>query len=443
MKLLLQALVDISNCKGSGSKEKQLQLLRENDSEEFRELLQIAFNPYRPLHIAKVEGAIFEDLKVHDCVFEDFKYIVEKLEGVKAINDRLRGIVTQFVCTADITKEQREILIQVFCKSLNIGIGIKTINKVYDKDFLPDVEPMLAESENEEVLKKWLKEYGYFYCEEKFDGCRLLIPIEKGVVRFFTREFRELDTACLPNLKKSIEALHLNNCFLDGEWTDLNRQTVSGRLNKILKGNKEIQDEDTIAHLFAINPLETFYNKRNGYSYETNRKILGSELFQNVEDDNPWRIVMAYKCDSLDRMRMYYNSVVKAGGEGLICKRPGHTYHMKRSSDWIKKKEENICDLRIITTFPGKGKRLGKIGGFICESEDGLLKVNVGGGFSDELIDKVTKSPENYKKKIVEIKYNIKSQDEKGNWSLFLPRLNGKEPFRIDKTIANKLKEIK
>ncbi|HPI19502.1 MAG TPA: hypothetical protein PKY56_03955 [Candidatus Kapabacteria bacterium] len=438
MEKALQTLIDIKNCTGSGSQEQKFNYLRVGDSPALRELLQVAYNPYITTKITKV-GKI-EPKYFGEMALSDFQRVVSKLTSVKSATNDIRKMVSTFIYESHLSEEHKKIIINVLTKSLNIGLGIKSINKIYGGKFLPDIEPMLAETDDKKIAE-WLKEYGFVYVEEKFDGVRMLIPIQNGEISFKTREFRDLDKDCLPSLSKTIKRFGLSNCFLDGEWTDLNRQTVSGRANKILKGNKEIQDEETIFNLFAINPIGTYYNEKPGFTYEQNRIIIKS--LKKAHESSYINFVDSNIAKSLEEVKQLYVDIIKRGGEGVIVKRPKHRYIMKRSSDWLKKKEENICDLVIDDFFEGKGKREGKIGGFICKSSDNLLTVRVGGGFSDELINKVSEDPYPYVGKIVEIKYNIKSKDEKGNWSLFLPRLNGENPFRVDKTVANTLKEIK
>ena len=76
------------------------------------------------------------------------------------------------------------------------------------------------------------------------------------------------------------------------------------------------------------------------------------------------------------------------------------------------------------------------VGAYLCESEDGIIKVAVGSGFSDEqrVIDLSVIS------KIMAVKYNARIKNKQGEESLFLPIAL---EIREDKTTANNNKEIK
>jgi hypothetical protein len=66
-----------------------------------------------------------------------------------------------------------------------------------------------------------------------------------------------------------------------------------------------------------------------------------------------------------------------------------------------------------------------------------IVRVGVGSGFSDKQRKELT--PDAILDKIVTVRYNVKIQDEKGGWSLFLPRFIG---IREDKDVANSFEEL-
>jgi ATP-dependent DNA ligase len=102
-------------------------------------------------------------------------------------------------------------------------------------------------------------------------------------------------------------------------------------------------------------------------------------------------------------------------------------------------KAEEECDLKVIGMEEGTGKYDGVLGALVCETADGLLKVNVGTGFSDD--DRIDYWDSNIRNVIVTVRYNQKIKDKKtGVHSLFLPRF---VCVREDKDVANTLEEIK
>ena len=78
------------------------------------------------------------------------------------------------------------------------------------------------------------------------------------------------------------------------------------------------------------------------------------------------------------------------------------------------------------------------LGAIVCESSDGVVKVKVGSGFSDE--HRKTFWKENLLDKIVAIKYNSRIKNKTGEQSLFLPIF---VEIRDDKDVADSSKVIK
>ena len=78
------------------------------------------------------------------------------------------------------------------------------------------------------------------------------------------------------------------------------------------------------------------------------------------------------------------------------------------------------------------------LGAIVCESSDGIIKVNVGSGFNDE--HRKTLKEKDLLGKIVAIKYNTRTKNKAGEESLFLPIF---VEVREDKDIADSSKEVK
>jgi len=78
------------------------------------------------------------------------------------------------------------------------------------------------------------------------------------------------------------------------------------------------------------------------------------------------------------------------------------------------------------------------LGAIVCESADGVIKVNVGSGFTDA--QRKSYWAENIVDKIVAIKYNSRIKNKLGDESLFLPVFI---ELRDDKDVADTNKDIK
>jgi DNA ligase-1 len=226
--------------------------------------------------------------------------------------------------------------------------------------------------------------------------------------------------------------------FFDGELTDLNRKTVSGKVNQMLKGKPlDSIGDDLMFNVFDIEEAETLKTGKGVIPFDVRRTMLESVFKAN----KTFSMVIAESFIAKEKEHIYdyYKSIVEKGGEGVILKNPDHVYECKRSKNWIKLKEVNECDLIIKGWYPGEGKREGFIGGFICEDLSGEVKVKIGSGFTDDDLKELSQDPDSHINKICSVQYNVIISDKNGNWSLFLPRFI---EIRNDKNQPDDLKTL-
>jgi ATP-dependent DNA ligase len=441
MKKELEVLYNIANLTGEGSQKQKQQMLIDNDSETLRELLNIALNPFIITRINKFEVTDNVLISIDEDPI-DFFTLVDKLKTMKSINNEWRRIADNVVNSIDAPKEHREILAKILTKNFNIGLGTRNVNKAFGADFIPDPSLMLAEDDQEQLLK--FKSYSV---EHKYDGVRVIAVIEsKDKVVFYTRNFNELKADSMPNLRDNILEMVKDGLigvgeFFDGELTDFDRKSVSGKVNRILKSPNDLTgiDNDFLFNVFDIEHKDTLTSGKGYNDYGVRRQALEA-IKRNMGTKKHISIVESFAADSLDDVMSIYNKIIKDGGEGVIVKNADHVYECRRSRQWIKFKEVQDCDLKIVGTVPGKGKRAEMIGGFMCESECGKLKVNVGSGFTDMELKEYADNFQNYVGKIAAVQYNVRITNKQGQHSLFLPVFI---EVRSDKTIANTLEEIK
>lgn len=442
MKKELSLLIDIEKLSGTGSQAEKQRLIKENYSDTLEYFLQVSLDPFIKTNINKID-VLRETINETPATIESTKSIMTKLINSKSANNLMRAELHQILNSTGLSFEEREMLGKIASKSLNIGIGAKLVNKAIGKALIPDLDVMLADS-NEEIILKWLEAYGHVWVEEKYDGVRVIAIKRNGIITFLTRNFNQL--IGMSKIEEAIENLlkDYDNVFVDGELTDLDRKSVSGKVNRILKGTApENIDDNFLYHLFDFEDVSIFEKPTNN-PYEHRRERLNDVLNNYLKDytdgSAPLRFSVRWQATSSEEIMEIYKKLVIDGGEGVIVKKPEHIYELKRSKNWNKIKEIQDCDLKIVGWYEGKGKRKGKIGGFCCESADGELKVEVGSGFTDEFIDEVSKNPDSYVGKIVKIIYNVRIVDKHGKHSLFLPRL---EEIRNDKTEADVIIKIK
>ena len=148
-------------------------------------------------------------------------------------------------------------------------------------------------------------------------------------------------------------------------------------------------------------------------------------------------LVETFEVDSLEQTQRIFQNYLDDGDEGIILKDPNSLWENKRSKGQIKFKAELDCDLKVVSVIGGTGKYADMIGSLCCESADGLLKVYVGSGFTDEQRNAPSSD---YYGKIISVKYNARIKNTNGEESLFLPVFL---EVREDKEIADSSIKIK
>jgi DNA ligase-1 len=437
----LRLFKELESLTGNGSQKSKQDLIKSNIDQELKYILDICFNPFVTTKLHKLPSSEIL-LESNHNLWEDFRSLLEELKIAPAANDNLRGRACDLISSRiseDSTEdaELRSVLMKIITKRMNIGIGAKLINKALGYELIPDPSVMLA-TDDHEAIENWKK----IYCEEKYDGVRVIAICKSGEITYFTRAFNELDATCLSRITFSLKTAMINSgqgilgdWFFDGELTDLNRKSVSGKVTQILRGTapKNI-DDDMLFNVFDFEETMTLNHGSGVLDYLTRRATL-EKVTSFLPDNSPVVLARMWELDNSLEVADIYKQIVADGGEGVICK-SNSIYECKRSKSWIKLKEVNDCDLLVTGWYPGEGKREGYIGGFICTDLSGKLNVKVGSGFTDNDLKALSESPDQHIGKIIAVQYNVTIEDKHGNRSLFLPRFI---EVRNDKDIADDL----
>ena len=424
---------------GEGSQKSKQSLIKESINPTLEYILDTCFNPFVTTKLHKLNFP--ETPKApNPNIWEEFKELVEDLKKAPAANDSLRERAQSLISyrLSDDDSEDTELrknLMKVLTKRMNIGIGAKLINKALGRELIPDPSLMLA-TDDHSTIEKWER----IYCEEKYDGVRVIAIYKNGQISYFTRAFNELDASCFPKITFDLKLSMINsglvgNWFFDGELTDLNRKSVSGKVTQILKGTaSEDIEKGILFNVFDFDELDTLDKGSGVLEYGDRRNTLESVL-KGLGDESPVKIAQMWELSDPSEVASIYKKIVDVGGEGVICK-DGGVYECKRSKSWVKFKEVNECDLEITGWYPGEGKREGFIGGFILTDQSKTLNVRVGAGFTDNDLQTLSVNADQHIGKIAAVQYNVTITDKHGNRSLFLPRFIS---VRDDKNVADDL----
>jgi ATP-dependent DNA ligase len=270
--------------------------------------------------------------------------------------------------------------------------------------------------------------------------------VREGKVEFRSRNGKEIHL--LGNLEKEFAALAGDvDCVFDGELCVMlpgdhqfvDRQTGNGILNKANKGTIS-ESEAAMVHATVWDVIPYIYFV-DGYCPTPFSTRFGSlqKLIekQSSKDKRIW-LVASETVNTIDDANVIFNDYLSKGLEGIILKDGSGVWEDKRTKSQIKFKGELECDLKIVAVEQGTGKYQGMLGAIVCESSDGVVKVNVGSGFNDA--HRKTLTEKDLLGKIVAVKYNARIKNKSGEESLFLPIFI---EVREDKNIADSSKEIK
>ena len=414
------------------------QLNAQSDNETLREVIRLALDPFTQFYQRKIPT---------------YKSNQHSVGGLKNAMDMLFDLSSRTVTghaaifhlttiLSGLEEDDAKVIERIIAKDLKCGVDVSTANKVWSH-LIPEYPCMLCSPFEQKLVDK-IKFPAY--AQMKMDGMRFNAIVRDGKVEFRSRNGKQI--LLLGNLEAEFAALAGNiDCVFDGELLVMlegdhqfaDRQTGNGILNKANKGTISAKEASLVhATVWDLIPYVQFidgycqtpYSKR----YSTLQAIISK---QKADGKKIWNVTSTI-VETLEEAQEIFQGYLAEGFEGIILKDGAGVWEDKRSKTQIKFKGELECDLKIVAVEEGKGKAVGMLGAIICESADGIVKVNVGSGFNDAQRKQYWK--ENIVDKIVAVKYNSRIKNKVGEESLFLPVFI---EIRDDKNVADKTKVIK
>ncbi len=159
---------------------------------------------------------------------------------------------------------------------------------------------------------------------------------------------------------------------LDGElW--ISRGLFEDTLSIVSRGEPDSRWQRVSYHLFEVpNALGDFDARM-----ELVRQYLRDNLLTHVT------VIPQEVCHDVNHLNTRLETVVKAGGEGLVLRNPASGYETGRSLNALKVKKQDDMEGRVIGYRPGKGKYQGMTGALWVEIE-GKQRFYIGTGLSDQ-----------------------------------------------------------
>lgn len=405
-------------------------LTMHKDNELFKEVIRLALDPFTQFYIRKIPDYVTSGYN---------RPMGESLEMLMQLSNRVYTGNAAIDFLRDILSNSNDPLTieRIIQKDLKCGVSIATANAVWP-NLIHEYPCMLCSAYDQKLVDKI--QYPAIV-QQKEDGMRFNAIVRNGAVEFRSRNGKEVQL--LGNLEP--EFLELANgveLVFDGELlvqdngTILDRQTGNGILNKANKGTiTNDQASKVVAIVWDVIPYQNFLSGIDITPYEKRYNHLHSLLSKT--NQTKISLVPSWAVNSYEEAQVIFRKLLNEGKEGIILKDCTAIWEDKRSKQQIKFKAVLDADLKCVGIEEGTGKYEGMIGSLICETSDGIVKVSVGSGLTD---DDRKKPAEYYIDKVIAVTYNGKITNKQGEQSLFLPIYL---ETRFDKDIANSSKELK
>ena len=410
------------------------QLQTNSDNVTLREVVRLALDPFTQFYIRKIPKYMTDAVPTRtlEAAINDLYDLSSRtVTGNDAI-DWLTDILET------LSADDAKVIERIIQKDLKCGVQVSTANTVWSG--LVHEYPVMLCSPFEEKLVNKIKFPAYV--QLKMDGMRFNAIVRDGKCEFRSRNGKEIQL--LGNLEEDfIKMAGDIDCVFDGELlvindgTILDRQTGNGILNKANKGT--ISEREAMMVHATVWDLIPYIMFESGHCATPYSKRIES-LSLLVQKYNPTKVklVQTDLVNDLETATSLFEGYLAAGQEGIILKDGSGAWEDKRSKTQIKFKGEMECDLKIVAVEEGTGKYAGMLGAIQCESADGVIKVSVGSGFTDQ--QRKDLWSQNIVDKIAAIKYNMRIKNKAGEESLFLPIVL---EVRDDKETADASTEIK
>ena len=268
--------------------------------------------------------------------------------------------------------------------------------------------PMGAELPSPEKFEKLIEDTAYV-AEVKIDGERLTMTRVEGGVRLFTRSGSKFKP------DEPIEVTHRWPEVQQWDWSKIPVGTV-------LDGEafSKIRRAEEIAGLFNYKRVDDTPMPDDVVYIMFDCPFWGPDSLEkkpwNIRRNTVEKAVKAIgnprvTCTAFtqERKREFFESIIAAGGEGVVLKKISGLYYQgkKPANEWVKGKRKDTFDCIITGYKPGNGKYKGQVGSVELSQyknmrEEGdiiemhLIPVCYASGISDDLREKITRNPEEY-----------------------------------------------
>jgi len=398
------------------------------DDHEVKEVLFHMFNPYFQYHVTWKNIQKRQDLVRHFTgTWRDLLTILRtrQVTGHDAI-----GLVNGFLNTKGDDEDTRLVFQRLLERSLKARCDAKMINNVFP-GLIPTFNVALANAFEKYAHRFDVRKDGWMW-SRKLDGVRVIMRIENGTVKYFSRQGKEFHTLDQITLALNGHSIMTQNVVLDGELCIVDENGDEDFQSVI----KEIRRKDHAIKnprfkVFDILTTEEFdsgtSSEYRNFSarYDDIQWKLGNPLW---DKDFPIDIVYHEFVTDKEEVTYLLERATSSGWEGIML-RKDVPYKGKRSNDILKCKkfiddEYIVKDIetgpfRVVDKSTKLEKTIQTMTNVIIEHKGNT--VSVGSGFSLDQRDKYFNTPSDIIGKEITVQYFEESQDKTGKFSLRFP----------------------
>ena len=425
---------------------KEAILKSHSNNDTLKEVFRLAYDPMISFYIRKIPKYLLGKPKAKASL----GWAIQELEQQFATRNKTGNAAIEHLkfILESVDAKDASVVERIIKQDLRCGVGEPTINKIWP-GLIKTYPVMLASGFEQKLVDK----IGFpSYVQLKLDGMRFNAIVREGKIEFRSRNGRQLDITSdlFGQAFIGLAKVYGNDVVFDGELlvvdgvgNPLDRKTGNGILTKAIKGTQSAKEGEMVrATLWDAIPYDVFLLGKYVVPYKSRFSELVGRVEKFKKTSSLGHLISIVETQTVDNQytaNKLFNKYLDEGQEGIILKSMIGIWEDKRSKDQVKFKAELECDLMIVGWEEGTGRNKGRLGALICESQDGLIRVNVGSGYSDE--QRTEFKVDYVVGKVATVKYNARIKDKAGNAeSLFLPTFI---ELREDKSVADNSKKIK
>jgi DNA ligase-1 len=412
-------LMEILYCiaRSSKTKDKERIMSENRDNESFIKVLNFILDPHTitGLSKSKINKSVSIAPTIH---FDSLESVLDYLKTNNTGTDEVIANIGGFISARD--KDLAEFYKSIFTKSVRLGAGAATVNKVFGKGFVPEFRVMLAYSYFDYEKHVEDKE---FTVTLKLDGVRCVAIKNGDTVTLFSRQGKQFEG--LVEIEEELLSID-GNFVLDGELLAESTGTSSEQY-RLTESSVSSSGEKTGVkfNAFDILSIEDFEASHSTVPYRERREQLNSLVgLKHI-------VIVPVLYTGTDTEEIISCLKVAEGNkkEGVMVNINSAPYSFKRTKNLLKVKTMKEVDLMIVGFEEGSGRLTGTLGRITVEYKGNEVGVS---GFTDAERKFFWENQDDLMGRVVCVQYFEETKNANGGVSLRFPvfkelREEGKE----------------